>query len=167
MSLPLTCIAELVHVSDLDPTTKILIVPCLTCQVYARKQFGYPPNIIIKMCLKVFMVQIRWYTINLYNTKIGPIFLEGQSPLHYFWMQSLLTVLCCLLSTAHLKSICIYNALSGCQQYNHVKCVIFIKTLIKYTGILRILTIHGAKFRPKTHQPQSNCSVHFSFVSDF
>ena len=40
----LTSIAGLVHVSDLDLTTQILIFPCQTCQVYATKQFGSPPK---------------------------------------------------------------------------------------------------------------------------
>ncbi len=43
------------------------------------------------LCRKaVCALRSLWYTINLCNTKIGPIFPEGQSSLHHFWMQSLL-----------------------------------------------------------------------------
>ena len=54
-----TSIAGLVHVNDLNLTTKILVFPCQPYSVYAMKQFGY--------------------THYLYYTKLKPIFSEGQS----------------------------------------------------------------------------------------
>ena len=55
----LTSIAGLVHVNDHNLTTQILVFPCQTCSVYAMMSSSY--------------------TLNLYHTKVGSFFSEGQS----------------------------------------------------------------------------------------
>ena len=53
-----TGIARLVHVSDLNLTTQILIFPCLTCSVYATKQFGYPPKILCHVFIFLWVLKV-------------------------------------------------------------------------------------------------------------
>ncbi len=56
--LPLTSIAGLVHVNDLDLTTEILVSSCHICSVYAIKEFGYPPKIFRHLWIFLWVLKL-------------------------------------------------------------------------------------------------------------